>query len=71
MGWNSWNHFSFDISESLILEIADLVVKLNLDTLGYKYINIDDGWANLNRSSKGHITVNETKFPNGMKHLAD
>ena len=45
MGWNSWNHYRFNISEKVVKETADAFVRLGLDKLGYKYINLDDGWA--------------------------
>lgn len=53
------------------MEVADAFVRLGLDELGYKYINIDDGWALYNRSDDGHMIVNLDLFPNGIKHLSD
>ena len=71
MGFNSWNHFGLNINEDIIKEIADAFVTLGLDSLGYRYINIDDGWAHVERGSDGHVIVDSEKFPNGIKHVAD
>lgn len=71
MGWNSWNHYGLDISEQVVKDTADAFIRLGLDKLGFKYINIDDGWAHVNRSADGHVIVNKTKFPNGIKHVTD
>ncbi|KAK7278328.1 hypothetical protein RJT34_23356 [Clitoria ternatea] len=70
MGWNSWNHFGCDINESLIRETADAMVSTGLAALGYKYINLDDCWAELNRDCKGNMVPNASTFPSGIKALA-
>lgn len=44
MGWSSWNAFRVDISEDIIKNQADLMVKKGLKDVGYRYINIDDGY---------------------------
>ncbi|XP_047947141.1 alpha-galactosidase-like isoform X2 [Salvia hispanica] len=71
MGWNSWNHFSCDIQENLIKETADAMVSSGLAALGYKYINLDDCWAELNRDAQGNLVAKASKFPSGIKALAD
>lgn len=71
MGWNSWNHFSCHINEKLIRETADAMVSTGLADLGYKYINLDDCWAELNRDSKGNLVPKASTFPSGIKALAD
>ena len=71
MGFNSWNHFALNINEQIIKEVTDAFVKLGLADLGYKYINIDDGWAHVERADDGHVIVDADKFPNGIKHVAD
>ncbi|CAL9055862.1 unnamed protein product, partial [Musa banksii] len=45
MGWNTWNHFYCDINETIIRESADALVSTGLAKLGYRYVNIDDCWA--------------------------
>eukprot|EP00475_Leptophrys_vorax_P003622 TRINITY_DN12135_c0_g1_i10.p2 TRINITY_DN12135_c0_g1~~TRINITY_DN12135_c0_g1_i10.p2 ORF type:complete len:438 (-),score=112.37 TRINITY_DN12135_c0_g1_i10:61-1374(-) len=70
MGWNSWNKFGCNVSETLIKAVADRIVDLGLKDLGYEYVNIDDCWQ-VSRDSNGVIVVDSTRFPNGMKALAD
>ncbi|KAH9620894.1 hypothetical protein KSS87_008484 [Heliosperma pusillum] len=50
---------------------ADALVSTGLSKLGYKYVNIDDCWAELNRDSKGHLVAKRSTFPSGIKALAD
>jgi alpha-galactosidase len=42
-----------------------------MQAVGYQYINIDDMWQASNRDSSGNIMPNSSKFPNGMKAVAD
>lgn len=70
MGWNSWNHFACDINEEIIREMADAMVETGMKDAGYQYINIDDCWHG-ERDSLGFIHPDKTRFPNGMKALAD
>jgi len=52
MGWNSWNHFQCDGNgEVVIRETADALVSTGLAALGYKYVNIDDCWAEPKRDA--------------------
>ena len=69
MGWNSWNAFGSGNTEKLTKEIADKLVELGLDKLGYKYIVLDDGcYKSVRIDDK--ITNEEDKFPSGFKSLA-
>ncbi len=70
MGWASWNAYRTNISEEAILSQADKLVSLGLRDLGYTYVNIDDGWQ-YGRGEDGLVKINETRFPSGMKSLAD
>ncbi|PKP10915.1 MAG: alpha-galactosidase [Bacteroidetes bacterium HGW-Bacteroidetes-4] len=70
MGWNSWNHFACDINETIVREMADAMVSSGMNDAGYEYINIDDCWQGL-RDSLGFIHPDKTRFPSGMKALAD
>ncbi|MEV0717348.1 NPCBM/NEW2 domain-containing protein [Asanoa sp. NPDC050611] len=71
MGWNSWNRFGCDIDESLIRQTADAIVANNLDDLGYRYVNIDDCWMASTRDAQGRLQPHPTRFPSGIKALAD
>jgi alpha-galactosidase len=68
MGWNSWNKFARRVSDQLIRETADAMVRSGMKKAGYIYVNIDDTWE-AGRDANGNILSNE-KFPN-MKALAD
>jgi alpha-galactosidase len=70
MGWNSWNTFQCNISESLIQAIADAMVSSGMQAAGYRYVNIDDCWMD-GRDSSGNLRWNTSKFPNGIPTLAD
>jgi len=71
MGWNTWNSFHCDISEVLIKDSVDKIKALGLDQIGYKYVNLDDCWALLERTSDGHFIPDPERFPNGMTPLGD
>ncbi|KAG6501871.1 hypothetical protein ZIOFF_041755 [Zingiber officinale] len=71
MGWNSWNRFGCNINETLIKETADAIVSTGLAELGYQYVNLDDCWAEYNRTPKGEVVGNYKTFPSGIKALAD
>jgi alpha-galactosidase len=71
LGWNSWNHFGCNVSESLIKETADALVSSGLAAAGYNYINLDDCWQASFRDEHNRIAADPEKFPSGMKSLAD
>lgn len=71
MGWNSWNCFRADISDARIRSVADVMVESGMRDAGYQYLVIDDGWMSHKRDSAGHIIPDQTKFPNGIKPVAD
>lgn len=70
MGWMTWNQFGPDISEDLIKEMADALVSSGMADAGYQYIIIDDLWQG-KRDENGILQPDKSKFPNGMKALAD
>ncbi len=70
MGWNSWNKYHCDVSEELIMNMADAMVNSGMKDAGYEYIVIDDCWQ-VDRDENGEIVVDEERFPHGMKYLAD
>ena len=69
MGWNSWNKFQCDVSETLIEQMADALVATGLRDAGYAYLDIDDCWQGA-RDSGGFIHPDPVRFPSGMKALA-
>jgi len=70
MGWNSWNKFGCNVSESLIKETADAMVSNGMKDAGYQYIVIDDCWQ-VSRDERGSIVPDPKRFPSGIKALAD
>ena len=70
MGWNSWNAFGSGNTEALTKIMADKIVELGLDKLGYKYVVLDDGCYKPERV-EGLLSNEEVKFPSGFKALAD
>mmetsp|Transcript_13917 Transcript_13917/g.9823 ORF Transcript_13917/g.9823 Transcript_13917/m.9823 type:complete len:213 (+) Transcript_13917:1-639(+) len=70
MGWNSWNKFACDVSETLIEETAQQMIDLGFAELGYNYVNVDDCWMAVDRVD-GHMVADPETFPSGMKALAD
>lgn len=70
MGWDNWNAFGCDVNEDLLLSTAEKIVDYGLRDLGYYYVILDDCWS-AGRSSNGTLQPNSTKFPNGMRHVAD
>ena len=70
MGWNSWNAFGSGNTEALTKIMADKIVELGLDNLGYKYVVLDDGCYKSERE-EGKLANEPVKFPSGFKALSD
>ncbi len=70
MGWNSWNHFGCNVSDSLIRQTADAMAASGMRDAGYRYLVIDDCWQ-VSRDRLGTIVADPVRFPHGIKALAD
>lgn len=70
MGWNSWNAFGSGNTEKLTKDMADALVELELDKLGYRYVVLDDGCYKSERVD-GKLSNETVKFPGDFKALAD
>jgi len=70
MGWNTWNTFACNINEASIKSVADSIVSMGLKDVGYEYIVVDDCWQK-SRGTDSVIVADITKFPSGIKALAD
>jgi alpha-galactosidase len=70
MGWNSWNKFGCDVSDTLIRGMADAVVSSGMKDAGYEYVVIDDCWQ-VGRDAEGNIIPDAKRFPGGIKPVAD
>lgn len=70
MGWNSWNKFGCNVSETLLMGMADVMVSSGMKDAGYEYVVIDDCWQ-VSRDENGDIVTDKERFPHGIKYLAD
>lgn len=81
MGWLSWQRYRCNtdckaypmdcISEDLLKRQADCLVKEGYLAAGYQYITIDDCWLAETRDQQGRLQPDHSRFPNGIKALAD
>ena len=71
MGWSSWNTFALNISEDIIKGQADAMVSTGLSDVGYKFINIDDGYFGGRDAKTGKLLIHPTRFPNGLRPVVD
>ncbi len=70
MGWNDWNAYGCNVSESLVKQTADKFVSSGLAAAGYQYVNIDDCWMQHNRDGNGNLQPDFGKFPDGISGTA-
>ncbi len=66
MGWSSWNAFETAIDEEKVLGTARALVQSGLARLGYRYVNIDDGWWAKRRRTDGRLQIRVDKFPSAQ-----
>jgi len=71
MGWNSWNAFASAIDEEKVMGSAQRIVDSGLAPKGYRYINLDDGWAAKRRQPDGHLMIRADKFPSTVMRNND
>lgn len=71
MGWSSWNAFATDIDEDKILGSAQALIRGGLAAKGYRYVNIDDGWALQRRIGDGALLIRPGRFPSTNQPGAD
>ncbi|XP_002733825.2 alpha-N-acetylgalactosaminidase-like [Saccoglossus kowalevskii] len=81
MGWMAWERFRCNIDcvndpdncigEKLFMQIADHMSTDGFKDVGYEYVAIDDCWMSHQRDSNGKLYGNTTRFPSGIKRLAD
>ncbi|PCH33471.1 glycoside hydrolase family 27 protein [Wolfiporia cocos MD-104 SS10] len=72
MGWDTWNYYGCDVSEQTLLMAAQAFITYDLPKYGYEYIITDDCWqAPQRNATTGAPVADPTKFPSGMKAVAD
>jgi alpha-galactosidase len=80
MGWNSWYIWENHVTDQIMRDAADAMVRSGLINHGYMYVNIDDCWAvkpgskdeslaGEPRDAEGKVNSNK-RFPD-MKALTD
>lgn len=80
MGWNSWYVWENHVTDKIMREAADAMVKTGMINHGYMYINIDDCWSSKPGSPDSTLLVeprdknskinSNKRFPD-MKALTD
>jgi alpha-galactosidase len=70
MGWNSCTYFWDQITEQIVKEAADAMVRNGMKDAGYTYILLDDFWAG-GRDRNNRLFADPVRFPGGIKALAD
>ncbi|GII25991.1 glycoside hydrolase family 27 protein [Planosporangium mesophilum] len=70
MGWNDWNAYGCNVSETLVKQTADKMVSSGLAAAGYQYVNIDDCWMQHSRDAAGNLQPDYGKFPDGISGTA-
>ncbi|MFF3990865.1 fibronectin type III domain-containing protein [Streptomyces sp. NPDC001797] len=78
MGYSTWSVESTNfggyggdwLTESHVLQQAG-VLSSKLKSHGYDYVNVDAGWNDPKGDAYARPTPNLTKFPHGMKYLAN
>jgi alpha-galactosidase len=72
VGWNSWNCFQANVTETNVEQIADAIVHAGLLDYGFSYVNLDDEWAQGSRMMIGNqlqLVAVTNRFPSGMAAL--
>ena len=72
LGWSSWNRWKTAVNETIVLDSARALKTTGLLALGYNHVNIDAGYLLHERHpGTGKLQVDPTKFPRGMRYVAD
>ena len=69
MGWNSWNS-GIPLSEQTVKQTIDAMVSSGMRDAGYRYVNLDAGWAAPTRGADGTLRADPAEFPDGIAAVA-
>ena len=69
MGWNSWNA-SIPMTEQTVEQTIDAMVSSGMRDAGYRYVDLDAGWAAATRDPDGKLRADPEAFPDGIAALA-
>lgn len=70
LGYNSYDHVGCCANETLLKQQGEALISTGLHSLGFRYVNMDCGWMG-GRHSNGTLFESPTKFPSGIRALAD
>ena len=71
MGWNHWYTHYLNITDSIIRNAADEMVKSGMADVGYQYISIDDCWMRISPSVLEDRLKNGPEFRKKRLRLMD
>ncbi len=71
MGWNDWYSVYCGVNAQLVEQTAQEMVANGMKAAGYDYVNIDDCWMAGSRDASGSLVADPTRFPGGIKPVAD
>ena len=71
MGWNDWYSVYCGVNAQLVEQTAQEMVADGMKAAGYDYVNIDDCWMAGSRDASGNLVADPTRFPGGIKPVAD
>lgn len=71
MGWNGFNHFYHAVTATTVAAMANAIVSSGMKRAGYTFVNLDGGWDLRWRSANGSLLPDPSKFPIGIRPVAD
>lgn len=69
MGWNSWNS-GIPLTERSVKDTIDAMIRSGMRDAGYRYVNLDAGWAAPSRDRAGNLRADPDRFPGGIAAVA-
>jgi alpha-galactosidase len=69
MGWNSWNS-GIPLTERTVEQTIDAMASSGMRDAGYRYVNLDAGWAAPTRDADGNLRADPERFPHGIAAVA-
>lgn len=71
MGWISWNSVQDEVSDDIVRQVTDLFIDRGLYACGWNTVMMDDWWHAKSRAADGRPQADATRFPHGVRPLAD
>ncbi len=71
MGWNTWNAYSWNVTELDVRNAADALVETGFRDAGYEYLVVDDCWMAEELADDGSFRNHPENFPAGIADLVD